>query len=207
MISPKLKGIFTHLTVPVAKALVSLGITANMITIAGFFMNVVTGIFLAYGRLLTGGILVIVSGCFDMIDGAIARIRGTDDSSGALLDSVIDRYSEAAIFLGIAAYFYNQESAYGIYGILFAFATMIGSFLVSYVRARAEGLDVECKVGLMQRTERLVLLSIGIIIQSTLKVKDDLILVAVLALLTASTNITALHRLIHSFRKLRNVSQ
>jgi len=200
MISPKLKGIFNHLVVPVAKALVSLGITANMITIAGFFMNIVTGLFIAYGRLLTGGILIIVSGCFDMIDGAIARIRGSNDSSGALLDSVIDRYSEAAIFLGIAAYFYNQQNPYGI---LLAFATMVGSFLVSYVRARAEGLDVECKVGLMQRTERLVLLSIGIIIQSRLK--GNLIFVAVLALLTAATHITALHRLIHSFRKLRGV--
>lgn len=202
MISSRLKGTFNHVTIPVAKALVSLGITANMITIAGFLMNVVTGLFLAYGRLLTGGILVIVSGCFDMIDGAIARIRGINDSSGALLDSTIDRYSEAAIFLGIAAYFYNQKNAYGI---LLAFTTMIGSFLVSYVRARAEGLDVECKVGLMQRTERLVLLSIGIIIQSYLK--GALIFVAVLALLTAATNITALHRLIHSFRKLRDVAK
>lgn len=203
MISPRLKGSFKYVTIPVAKALVSLGITANMITIAGFFMNVVTGLFIAYGRLLTGGILIIVSGCFDMIDGAIARIRGTNDSSGALLDSVIDRYSEAAIFLGIAAYFYNENN---VYGILLAFATMIGSFLVSYVRARAEGLDVECNVGLMQRTERLVLLSIGIIIQSCFNIKGDLIFVAVLAFLTAATHITAIHRLIHSFRKLRNVA-
>jgi len=201
----KLKAPFKHVTVPVAKAFVALGISANMITIAGFFMNVVTGLFIAYGNLLTGGILVIVSGCFDMIDGAIARIRGTDDSSGALLDSVIDRYSEAAIFLGIAAYFYFQRNAYGI---LLAFATMIGSFLISYVRARAEGLDVECNVGLMQRTERLVLLAIGIIIQGSLKtrVKGDLILVAVLVVLTAATHITALHRLIHSYRKLRNAA-
>lgn len=204
----KLKGWFTHLTNPVANVLISLGVTANTVTILGFVINVVAGILFAYERLILAGILIVVGGSFDMIDGAVARMRKVSDSSGALLDSVIDRYSEGAIFMGIAAYFYKSSGLYGIWGILLTFATMIGSFLVSYTRARSEGLAVECKVGLMQRTERLVLLAISVIANGILKdlVANNLILIIVLAILTIFTHITAVHRLIYSFRRLRNLS-
>jgi CDP-diacylglycerol--glycerol-3-phosphate 3-phosphatidyltransferase len=204
----KLKGWFTYLTNPIANVLISLGVTANMVTISGFIINVVAGILFAYERLILAGILIVVGGSFDMIDGAVARMRKVSDSSGALLDSVIDRYSEGAIFMGIAAYFYKSSSLYSIWGILLTFATMIGSFLVSYARARSEGLAVECKVGLMQRTERLVLLAISVIANGILKnlVANNLILIMVLALLTIFTHITAVHRLIYSFRRLHNLS-
>ena len=203
----KLKGWFTHLTNPVANILISLGVTANMVTISGFIINVVAGILFAYERLILAGILIVVGGSFDMIDGAVARMRKVSDSSGALLDSVIDRYSEGAIFMGIAAYFYKSSGLYGILGILLTFATMIGSFLVSYTRARSEGLAVECNVGLMQRTERLVLLAISVIANGILKdlVANNLILIIVLAILTIFTHITAVHRLIYSFRRLHNL--
>jgi CDP-diacylglycerol--glycerol-3-phosphate 3-phosphatidyltransferase len=204
----KLKGWFTHLTNPVANVLISLGVTANIVTILGFVINVFAGILFAYERLILAGILIVVGGSFDMIDGAVARMRKVSDSSGALLDSVIDRYSEGAIFMGIAVYFYKSSGLYGILGILLTFATMIGSFLVSYTRARSEGLAVECNVGLMQRTERLVLLAISVIANGILKdlVANNLILIMVLAILTIFTHITAVHRLIYSFRRLRNLS-
>ncbi|MBM3242633.1 CDP-alcohol phosphatidyltransferase family protein [Candidatus Poribacteria bacterium] len=204
----KLKGWFTHLTNPVAHVLISLGVTANTVTILGFVINVVAGILFAYERLILAGILLVVGGSFDMIDGAVARMRKVGNSSGALLDSVIDRYSEGAIFMGIAVYFYKSSGLYGILGLLLTFATMIGSFLVSYTRARSEGLAVECNVGLMQRTERLVLLAISVIANGILKdlVANNLILIMVLAILTIFTHITAVHRLIYSFRRLRNLS-
>ena len=204
----KLKGWFTHLTNPVANVLISLGVTANIVTILGFVINVFAGILFAYERLILAGILIVVGGSFDMIDGAVARMRKVSDSSGALLDSVIDRYSEGAIFMGITVYFYKSSGLYGILGILLTFATMIGSFLVSYTRARSEGLAVECNVGLMQRTERLVLLAISVIANGILKdlVANNLILIMVLAILTIFTHITAVHRLIYSFRRLRNLS-
>jgi len=204
----KLKDWFAYLTNPVASVLISLGVTANTVTILGFVINVVAGILFAYEHLIWAGILIVFGGSFDMIDGAVARMRKVSDSSGAFLDSVIDRYSEGAIFIGIAAYFYKAGSFYGILGVLLTFATMIGSFLVSYTRARAEGLAVECNVGLMQRTERLVLLAIGVIANGILKelVANNLILIIVLAILTIFTHITAIHRLIHSFRHLRNVA-
>jgi CDP-diacylglycerol--glycerol-3-phosphate 3-phosphatidyltransferase len=203
----KLKGYFAHITNPVASALVSLGLTANIATIIGFVINVIVGILFSYGRLILAGALIVVGGSFDMIDGAIARIRKVNDSSGALLDSVIDRYSEGAIFIGIAAYFYKSNNFYGILGVLLTFATMIGSFLVSYTRARSEGLAVDCSVGLMQRTERLVLLAIGVIANGFFKnlIANNLILIVVLAILTIFTHITAVHRLIYSFRCLRNL--
>ena len=204
----KLKDCFASLTNPVAKALVLLGLTANTATIIGFTINVIVGILLAYGRLILAGSLIVVGGSFDMIDGAIARLRKVSDSSGALLDSVIDRYSEGAIFMGIAAYFYQARDFYGILGALLTFATMVGSLLVSYTRARAEGLEVECSVGVMQRTERLVLLAIGVIANGVLKdlVPNNLILIIVLAILTVFTHITAIHRLIYSFCCLRNLN-
>ena len=93
-----------------------------------------------------------------MIDGAVARARTSTNSSGALLDSVIDRYSEAVIFLGALIYFHHLQN---FFGVVLVFAAVIGSILVSYVRARAEGLQIECKVGLMQRPERIVLLALG----------------------------------------------
>jgi len=204
----KLKGWFTHLTNPVANVLISLGVTANTVTILGFVINVVAGVLFAYERLILAGILIVVGGSFDMIDGAVARMRKVRNSSGALLDSVVDRYSEGAIFMGIAVYFYKSGGLYGILGILLTFATMIGSFLVSYARARSEGLAVECNVGLMQRTERLVLLAISVIANGILKdlVANNLILIMVLGILTIFTHITAVHRLIYSFRRLRNLS-
>jgi phosphatidylglycerophosphate synthase len=179
-----------------------------MVTILGFIINAIAGIALAYERLILGGILIVVGGSFDMIDGAVARLRKVSDSSGALLDSVIDRYSEGAIFIGLAAYFYKTSNFYGVLGLLLTFATIIGSFLVSYTRARSEGLAVECNVGLMQRTERLVLLAIGVIANGVLKdvVANNFILIIVLAILTIFTHITAVHRLIYSFRCLRNLS-
>lgn len=204
----KLRSCFAHLTNPVATVLISLGVTANMVTILGFIISAIAGISLAYERLILGGILIVVGGSFDMIDGAVARLRKVSDSSGALLDSVMDRYSEGAIFIGIAAYFHKTSNFYGALGILLTFATIIGSFLVSYTRARSEGLAIECKVGLMQRTERLVLLAIGIIANGVLKdlVANNLILIIVLVILTIFTHITAVHRLTHSFRRLRNSS-
>ncbi|MBC8456721.1 MAG: CDP-alcohol phosphatidyltransferase family protein [Deltaproteobacteria bacterium] len=204
----KLRDWLTPITTSTAKVLVALGITANMVTIAGFAINVITGLCFAYGRLILAGILIIFGGSFDMLDGAVARVRQVNDSSGALLDSIVDRYSEGAIFLGLAVYFHQYDKLYGTLGILFTFSSMVGSFLVSYARARAEGLAVECKVGLMQRTERLVFLSAGTIIQGILAntVPNGLILIIVLAILMIATNITAIHRLLHSFHRLRNLS-
>ena len=185
--------------------MVALGITANMVTLFGFFVNLIATFYFATGHLITGGILILFGGSFDMIDGAVARAQRNLRASGALLDSVIDRYSEGFLFLGALIYFYSLES---LLGIVLAFGAWFGSILVSYVRARAEGLQITCKVGLMQRPERIILLGMGTLIQGGLWYKfpiiqsTGMILLCTLGILTLTSHITAVHRLIFSYHEL-----
>ncbi|RKX99520.1 hypothetical protein DRP77_13195, partial [Candidatus Poribacteria bacterium] len=110
----KLRHWFSYVVDPVARALLRLGVTPNMLTIAGFGVNIVTGIALGLSRLVTGGLLILAGGSFDMLDGSAARQSGLKKSSGALLDSVVDRYSEAAIFLGLAVHFHKVGNFIGL---------------------------------------------------------------------------------------------
>ena len=205
MFEAKLKPHLEIILSAVANKMVALGITANMVTLFGFFVNLIATFYVATGRLVVGGILILFGGSFDMIDGAVARAQTNLRASGALLDSVVDRYSEGFLFLGALIYFYTLES---LIGIILSFGAWFGSILVSYVRARAEGLQVTCKVGLMQRPERIVLLGTGALLQGILWDKfpiiqtNALILLCVIGILTLTTHITALHRLIFSYQEL-----
>jgi len=152
---------------PIITILVKTGITPNGITIIGFILTIFSAIILVIGAeigiredtmyITYFGVVLLIAGVFDMLDGQLARKTNNMTQFGALFDSVIDRYSEMIMFFGIAyylvAYHYFLSS-------IFAFIAMIGSIMVSYVRARAEGLGQECKVGIMQRPERV--LTIGI---------------------------------------------
>lgn len=188
-----------------ATKMVAIGITANMVTLFGFVVNLIATFFFAKGYLVTGGILMLFGGSFDMIDGAVARAQSRLRASGALLDSVIDRYSEGFLFLGALIYFYGLES---LLGIILAFCAWFGSILVSYVRARAEGLQITCKVGFMQRPERIILFGAGTLLQGLLWHKfpslqaSGMILLCTLGILTLTSHITAIHRLIFSYQEL-----
>ena len=188
-----------------ATKMVAIGITANMVTLFGFVVNLIATFFFAKGYLVTGGILMLFGGSFDMIDGAVARAQSHLRASGALLDSVIDRYSEGFLFLGALIYFYGLES---LLGIILAFCAWFGSILVSYVRARAEGLQITCKVGFMQRPERIILFGAGTLLQGLLWHKfpslqaSGMILLCTLGILTLTSHITAIHRLIFSYQEL-----
>ena len=205
MFEAKLRSRISAILSPLAQAIVSLGITANMITLFGLLVNLVAAYYLASTRLVVAGLLILFGASFDMIDGAVARARTSTNPSGALLDSVIDRYSEAVIFLGALIYFHHLQN---FFGVVLVFAAVIGSILVSYVRARAEGLQIECKVGLMQRPERIVLLALGVLIQGvipdqyTFLQSKGMILFGVFALLAVTAHITAIQRLVFSFYKL-----
>jgi CDP-diacylglycerol---glycerol-3-phosphate 3-phosphatidyltransferase len=108
-----------------------------------------------------GGAVILFAGLFDMMDGRLARVSGRDSKFGAMYDSVLDRYSELVMFLGICYYLVAHHY---FFSSLFAFLAMIGSIMVSYVRARAEGLGIECSDGLMQRPERILLIGISAIL-------------------------------------------
>ena len=141
---------------PLGRFFLNLGLTPNMVTTLGLVGNTVGAFYLAGGELLTGGILVAVMTPVDALDGTMARLRGEASDWGAYVDSVSDRYSELIIYGGLLYYFL---SAGDILGGMLTFGAAAGSVLVSYVRARAEGLGYEAKVGLLTRVERYLVLA------------------------------------------------
>ncbi|HJW16855.1 MAG TPA: CDP-alcohol phosphatidyltransferase family protein [Flavisolibacter sp.] len=150
---------------PFVKLLIKLGFTPNTVSVIGFILNLGVAVVFVLGAEKTNrgdlsyvgwaGALILFAGLFDMLDGQVARLGKMGSSFGALLDSVLDRYSELFMFLGICYYLVSHH--YFI-SSLFAFIGLIGSMMVSYTRARAEGLGIDCKGGLMQRPERIVLI-------------------------------------------------
>jgi len=152
---------------PFVKVLIKLGLTPNMVTSIGFILNIgVAVIFVVGGEegnrgdlsyVGWAGGLILFAGLFDMLDGQVARLGNMKSTFGALYDSVLDRYSELIMFFGICYYLVAHHY---FLSSIFAFIAMIGSMMVSYVRARAEGLDIESKGGLMQRPERVVTIGV-----------------------------------------------
>src|SRR5215217_1284297 len=155
---------------PVVRFLIRLGLTPNAVTLIGLLLNIGVAIIFVLGAeegnrgdlsyVGWAGALILFAGLFDMLDGQVARLGNMSSTFGAMFDSVLDRYSELIMFLGICYYLVAHHY---FLSSLFAFIALIGSMMVSYTRARAEGLGVESKGGLMQRPERVVLVSISAI--------------------------------------------
>ena len=141
---------------PLGGFLNRLGLTPNMMTMLGLIGNSLGAYYLARGDMLTGGILVLLMTPIDALDGTMARLRGEPSDFGAFVDSVTDRYSELIIYGGLLYYFLSLGDPLG--GLL-VFGAAAGSVLVSYVKARAEGLGYEAKIGLLTRVERYIVLA------------------------------------------------
>lgn len=192
---------------PIIKGMIKIGITPNFITTTGFVLNLVaTAMFLYAAQEIStdtsligwAGGIILFAGLFDMMDGRLARMGNKSSKFGALLDSTLDRYSELFTLFGICTYF--LLNGWEWMGVV-TFLAMVGSVMVSYVRARAEGLDIECKVGLMQRPERVVLTALGAILCG---VCGDLLWLAVpIAVIALLANITAFWRVRHCYKELR----
>lgn len=152
---------------PFVKLLIKVGLTPNAVTSIGFVLNVgVAAIFIIgaedgnrgdFTYVGWAGALILFAGLFDMLDGQVARLGNMKSVFGALYDSVLDRYSELIMFLGICYYLVAHHY---FLSSIFAFIALIGSMMVSYVRARAEGLGVDSKGGLMQRPERVITIGV-----------------------------------------------
>lgn len=198
---------------PIIKGMIRIGLTPNIVTALGFVGNLVaTYLFIkaslafpyedckAYPLIAWGGGIILFAGLFDMMDGRLARMGNMSSTFGALWDSTLDRYSELVTLFGICLLFIKAGDDWFWMGVT-TFAAMVGSVMVSYVRARAEGLNIECKVGLMQRPERVVVTAIvAIITGCTLNLwwlAGGMILIAVLA------NITAFWRIVHCYKELK----
>ncbi len=150
-------------------------------------------------RPLLAGITIFVSGIFDILDGKVAESTQTKSLFGAIFDSTLDRYSEFFIFLGIAVHFRNH------WALWLTIAAMLGSALVSYTRARAEGLGIECSIGIMQRAERIILLALGAVLGSIFNI-FDLAMIIVLAMIAVISHFTAIQRTFY-VRKVENADK
>jgi len=173
----------------IAGALNALGVTPNLLTITGFLAMCAVGVVLALGHFALGGVLIIVAGIFDALDGTLARLTNRATKFGAFLDSTTDRFAEGALYFGILYWYLQRGMVFVAYLIFF---TLLGSLMVSYARARAEGIGVECKEGLMTRFERIALLVIGLLLTALFNDAPILIVLAILAILT---NVTAVQRM------------
>jgi CDP-diacylglycerol--glycerol-3-phosphate 3-phosphatidyltransferase len=192
-------GFFTVIE-PIAKLLINLRVHPHIITIAGLLISILAFNFFRLGDFLYAGLMVILAGMCDVLDGRLARETKQITKFGALMDSTIDRYSEVLMFLGLAIFFHDRQS-YIVYLIILA---LTGSFMVSYTRARAEGLGIECRVGIMQRPERITWLAIGSILGAIPKWGIYLV-IATIWFIAIFANITVVQRVIFIRNELKKL--
>lgn len=178
---------------PPARFIGRFGIGPAVFTAAGLVFAAAAGAAFALGKLRTAAALILVAGFADMLDGAVARVNNRTSKFGAFLDSVTDRYAEAAYLTGLT-YFY--ATAGDKWHVVLVAVVLAGSLIVSYAKARAEGVGASCDVGVMERPERMVLLSLGYLVGG----KAPLVALVILA---AFTHVTAVQRVWHTRAALR----
>jgi len=195
MLSEWLRHHTNWLVEPIARAIGRLGISPNWMTALGLVVNMAVALLIARGYLRVGGVLTILASLFDAFDGALARVSGQTSSFGAFLDSTLDRFSEAVVYLGLLLYYAQQGQRMEM---ILIYATIVGSLMVSYARARAEGLGLQCKVGLLTRAERICLLIIGLMAG---------IMPWMLWPLAVLTNVTVAQRVVYVWHLTRRMEQ
>jgi CDP-diacylglycerol--glycerol-3-phosphate 3-phosphatidyltransferase len=191
MLGQRYKDGVSQWSEPLARLLVRASLKPNQLTVLGLGVSFTAAVAYGRGQVRLGGLLTAVAGGLDILDGAVARASGQVTFYGAFLDSVLDRYSDLIILFGIiASFLYLRRST----EVILAMATVLGSVMVSYTRARAEGIGISCNVGLMERGERMLILIAGSLL-------DQLPLT--LWVLAPLTNLTALQRIHWTWQKTR----
>ena len=176
---------------PIAEFLNKLGIRPNTVTIFGLLGTIGCAILISFGQMTWAGILLLIMGPVDAMDGALARLRNEASDWGAFVDAVTDRYSELFLFLGFLIHYMIQQN---VFGIILAYLAAAGSVLVSYIKARADASKLDANVGLLTRVERYIVLIPGLIFNLPLPV---LIIIAILANFTALQRIFRVRRDAH----------
>ena len=184
-----------RLTEPAVRLLIKTHVTPTNLTWIGFAIVLGAAALIATGHLLIAGFVVLAGSFFDMLDGALARRTNQATRFGAVLDSTLDRIAEAVILLSLLVLYAQEQS---VLGSLLVGITLLGSFLVSYVRARAEALGIECKAGLFTRPERVIILALGLLFS-----RIDYALITALAVIAALSFFTAIQRLIYAWQQTR----
>jgi CDP-diacylglycerol---glycerol-3-phosphate 3-phosphatidyltransferase len=201
---------FRRVTVPIGRGLARSGLSANAVTILGFFATLAACYVVATGDHLAAGIFLAVGALFDSFDGAVARVTGTGSKRGAFLDSTLDRLADAAIFTALiwrglrgpdsALWGLTIHPDAGLVAVevsptaVLALVAMVLGFMVPYVRARAEGLGIPCKVGLAERPERVALVAAGLMLD---------LLVPALAVLVVASAVTLVQRFVHVWQEAK----
>jgi CDP-diacylglycerol---glycerol-3-phosphate 3-phosphatidyltransferase len=185
-----LRKVLDQAVMPLASLLHWCRITPNQVSLGGILLNLVSAALILDGQLMLAGIVYLLAGSLDLLDGALARFAKQSSRFGAFLDSTADRISEGVVFATIAYHFARHglpvDAALTVLALL-------GSLLVSYTRARAEGLGLECKVGIVTRAERVVLIALGLLLG---------LLPAAIYLLVVLTGFSATQRIVHTLRQL-----
>ena len=189
MFGPRSQRFFRSLAEWWVRPLAAAGITPNMLTLAGFVLAAASAVAIAINHPIWAAILLFIGGACDLSDGALARVQESRSTFGAFFDSTLDRYSEAVVLLGLV-YLYGSQGR--TWELLVVFAALVGSLMVSYTRARAEGLNLECREGLYARPERVMTLVVGLLLYPWL-----LWFIVALAVLS---NLTAIQRIHHVWK-------
>ena len=194
MITGKIGQAGQYIHTRVVRGLVATHLNPNILTFIGFSINVYAAYLFAEGRFLHAALTVILAGVFDMSDGPVARITNQATPFGAFFDSVMDRYSDVVLFIGILIYYARAGSV--LYVVLAA-TVRAGSVMTSYTRARAESLVSSCKVGFLERAERIVLIIIGGLTNH---------MGAVLWVIAVFSNLTVFHRCLYTWQRTRGLT-
>ncbi|MGH7399036.1 MAG: CDP-alcohol phosphatidyltransferase family protein [Candidatus Rokuibacteriota bacterium] len=182
------KGPLTRLADPVARALLRAHVRPNHLTVVGLGVSILAALAIAQGRLRTAALLLAVAGLCDLFDGALARLANRVSAFGAFLDSVVDRYSDLVVLLGVVVFYHR---ALDTTGVLVTLITLVGTIMISYTKARAQSIGVACEIGLMERPERLIVLIAGAAFN---------LLTPAMVALAVLTNVTALQRIFYTRR-------
>ncbi|MFA5159441.1 MAG: CDP-alcohol phosphatidyltransferase family protein [Candidatus Omnitrophota bacterium] len=184
---PKVEPIVTR----IVSFLTAKGISPNQLTLAGAALTLLTGVIYAKGYFFLGGIMLIVAGAADLVDGPLARATGKVNPFGAFLDSTVDRYSDFFVFAGLSIYFVRTGE---IFWFLVTLGIILGTFAVSYSKARAENFIKNCSIGVFGRAERILILAAATILSPLLKLA--------LLILLVGTHTTAIQRILHTKKTL-----
>lgn len=189
-----IKNGFSKAIDPPIELIVRLNVHPNFFTVLGLIITIIGAYFYTIGQLRVAGALILLGGICDMIDGKVARRGGLSSNFGALFDSSLDRYAEFFMFFGVGVHFIRVETPLAMWTTIMAFLALGGSMMVSYVRARAEGLGYDCKVGIMQRAERIVYIGIASIFH-------EYALMVVIWAIAILANFTAFQRMHHVWKQ------
>jgi len=189
------KSVAYYLTQPAVRLLAKTPIAPNAVSWFGFSLTIGAAVLIIVGQLFAAGFVVLIAGFFDILDGALARSTNRTTQFGAVLDSTLDRLAEAVVLLGILVLYAREQS---VTGILVVGVALLGSLLVSYIRARAEALGLECQVGLFTRAERVVVLALGLLLSQI-----DYALIIALTIIVVFSFITVSQRLLYVWRQTK----